>query len=345
LKPMRYVPIRLGDMIIFGESSRTYILCVPKEFEERVKQLEQSLQEQSKKLEEEEIKSLLKKKRKHSNKATKNRKEEEEEEMEEDIEEEGDDEEQYEEEFNEEDELRSKRLRIEDQITSESLFDEDDAFFDRTKSSKETKNVSNEAQIETLHSLTEKKQTAYSELYVLKKQYDQLRNEYQNENKRNVGQQNDEEQDELDKFMNNLDRSMKDEVQKKLSSMEKQIEQLEKTYDELNELIKIATPGNVNLQTKDEKKAEIERDRLTRDMFYQDVKVEKKAVPKTQASTGERGDSIPIPANATILQKKKPIIYGAPPESKLQQATIEGKPKRVMTALRKEEAERNDSNS
>lgn len=138
---------------------------------------------------------------------------------------------------------------------------------------------------------------------------------------------------------------MKDEVQKKLSSMEKQIEQLEKTYDELNELIKIATPGNVNLQTKDEKKAEIERDRLTRDMFYQDVKVEKKAVPKTQASTGERGDSIPIPANATILQKKKPIIYGAPPESKLQQATIEGKPKRVMTALRKEEAERNDSNS
>jgi pSer/pThr/pTyr-binding forkhead associated (FHA) protein len=247
VRGLKYIPVRLGDQILVGESTRSYVLRVDPKYEDHVYSLEERLQRTLKPKQEE---------KKESKKRKKEKLDEEEEDY--------DSDQQYE--YDSEEDRRNKRLRIEDQLGDQHdiyRFDEDDEFFDRTEKIQKPKKKENS--LETIESLTEKQQDVQAQILQLKKQLQIVQGE-------KVKQDEKEEEDELDKFMNQVESNLEELKQEQVQKLNDQINVLQGEFDRLASLIEFIKPANVQLLSEEQIMAEARRDRLLPDMFFKNPK-------------------------------------------------------------------------
>ncbi|KAL9658684.1 hypothetical protein ABK040_005840 [Willaertia magna] len=256
LKPNRYVPLWLGNQILLGMSTRVYVLSVKEGYEEKVKKLEEEIKGRKISLDKE--KPVEKKRVKKDNKLFG------------DLDSDEDEDDNTEDNNNGgyiydfEEDQRNKRLRIEDQFTSEMFEFDDKEFYN-------SKQTSSSSKLEDLDEseLQSRKEQIENQIRNLKRELKQ-ENELIKENKKQI-EEEDEEDDELDKFMNTINTNLISETTQTKQNIQQEIEKLEEELKKVNELLQKSKGSNQKKQQQEKKfsegDAEVIRDRLTRDMF------------------------------------------------------------------------------
>ena len=261
VKPFVYVPVRLGDQLRFGESTRIYVLCSE---DQRAEQLEQSRSQQQEQFIKTEIEKSRKKQKRVQEKTTaaqssKRRREE----NHEQEDEQDDDESQDEEALFEGEDTRA-RLRIEEEVNEDALFDDEDEYFDRTI---QKKLQQKESQVETIDTLLKKRAQLDAKLTVLHKQLSSLHQETIN------GQKKEAEEDSLDSYMSNITSA---ENEKMMHKLQEEIAVLKVEQEHLNKLIEIARPAIQGLKTKDQEIQEFGLDLIRKEMFVENPNKKRK---------------------------------------------------------------------
>eukprot|EP01080_Neovahlkampfia_damariscottae_P003269 gene3269-5712_t len=246
IKSFHYIPLRCGDLLKFGESTRQYV--VSSDDQKALLLSEQQRKIQNKALEEVVKKHVAEKKNLFS-KDDENENESEEDEEEKDV-------------FDEEDEeeLRNKkRLRIEDEVNPYSMFDEDDEFFDRTKKPK-IKKV--KERVETQHTLSKQREKIHLEILELEKRKKEIND--RSTLKQSKNQANEEEDDPLDAYMREMEKKI---VTEDTDNIDESLSSLLEERDRLDKLIDISKPAIATLKTKEQNKEEEKMDVITQNMF------------------------------------------------------------------------------
>lgn len=235
IKPLIYIPLRVGDILKFGESTRIYVVQSddPKAIQ---------LSEEQRVLQNNALKQ--KKKSKHDDQD------------EEDLEKENDSEdEESKKAFEGDDEelTARKRLRIEEEVHDNSLFDDQDEFYDRTlKNKKKEKQI-----IETSETLTRKREDIsrkISELEARKKETEENILKIQVE----------DSEDALDQYMQNVKHNL---IETGTSSIDEEIAKLKEKEKQLNILIEMSKPTIEGIKTDEEKRKEEKLDIIKNSMF------------------------------------------------------------------------------
>ncbi|KAF0984271.1 hypothetical protein FDP41_007448 [Naegleria fowleri] len=258
-KPHRFIPLWLGNSFTLGMSSRSYVLSVKEGYEDAVRKLEDDLRKRKTSFE---IASE-KKKKNESNNNEKKRK---------NYDSEGEEisEDELPEDYDENEDNRNKRLRIEDQLTSEWFEFNEREFYDNTSSKQASSSSTMDKNPSTLEGLVEKQEQLKLHLANMKKE---LETEIQMINDQQQKQQNSssnaEEEDEFEKYMNTINSSLISQNTAKQKQLEKEIKEIEEELSRIQQAITKAKPSTKSAKERKqfEKDAEIMRDRLTRDMF------------------------------------------------------------------------------
>ncbi|KAG2374695.1 hypothetical protein C9374_010439 [Naegleria lovaniensis] len=244
-KPHRFIPLWLGNSFTLGMSSRSYVLSVKEGYEDSVRKLEEDLRKRKTLFE---IKSEKKKKNASTEKKRKNYDSEGEEISEDELPED----------YDENEDNRNKRLRIEDQLTKIDEFIKFIIHHGYEKPSTLEGLVEKQEQLK-LH-LTNLKKELETEIQMIQDQQQQ-----QHSNTSNEG----EEEDEFEKYMNSINSSLISQNTEKQKQLEKEIKELEEELSKIQDAITKAKPSTQSAKDRKqfERDAEIMRDRLTRDMF------------------------------------------------------------------------------
>jgi hypothetical protein len=242
IKPFQYIPLRTGDLLKFGESTRQYIVASD-DIQAQI------LSEEQRKLQNKALEDSLKKKVSKKEE----RKMEEEEEEEEDEE----DKNAFDEE--DEEELRQKkRLRIEEEINPNSIFDEDDEFFDRTLKNKKKKV---HQRVETYQTLSKQREKIHVQILELEKRKKEVN---EKGTKKETLKKEGEEDDPLDAYIKEMEKKIVDED---TTTIDEQLTELFEKRNELDKLIEFSKPAIEGLKTKEQRKEEEKMDVITQHMF------------------------------------------------------------------------------
>jgi hypothetical protein len=242
IKPFQYIPLRTGDLLKFGESTRQYIVASD-DVQAHV------LSEEQRKLQNRTLEDLIKKK--FSKKEVEEKMEDEEEEEEDEEEKNAFDEE-------DEEELRQKkRLRIEEEINPNSMFDEDDEFFDRTLKNKKKKV---QQRVETAQTLSKQREKIHVQILELEKRKKEVN---EKGTKKGVTKE-EEEEDPLDAYIKEMEKKIVDDD---TTTIDEQLADLFEKRNELDKLIELSRPAIEGLKTKEQRKEEEKMDVITQNMF------------------------------------------------------------------------------
>jgi len=273
IKPFIHVPVRLGDQIKFGESTRTYVLSSDDERATRLEETRQQQQQQQ--FIKNEIEDMKKKHLKSSQKQQQSKKRKSRDEDDDNLDDDakGSDDDQDEAALFEGEDARG-RLRIEDEALNEdAMFDEEDEYFDRTRA--KTKKDDN---VETIDSLMKKRANIDAQLNVLQKNLASLQSK-ETANKGNeqapaadataekpAGEAAEEEEDALDSYMKALS---SDHNTKESANISQKIAELQKEHTRLSKLIEIARPAMDGLKSREQEQQDLGIDLIRKEMFVE----------------------------------------------------------------------------
>lgn len=250
-KAFTYIPVRLGDQLSFGDSTRTLVLASN---DARAEILEQTRKTQNQEF----IKSEMEqystdKKRKRAA---------------EDYDIDDDEKDQQASDDDEDakafegEEVRGGRMRVEDEyINEDALFDDQDEYFDRTR-----RNEQGNDTVETIDTLQKKKDILDAKMIALAKQVSDL----QTKKQKNSAQ---DDADELDSYVKQM---MSNEANTDLVKLEAEMEQMKREQERLAKLIQLCKPSIDGLMTQKEAMIDASLDILRKDMFVEQPNKHKK---------------------------------------------------------------------
>ncbi|EFC36936.1 predicted protein [Naegleria gruberi] len=253
-KARKYIPLWLGNSFMIAMSTRSYVLSVGEEDEEAVRKLEDELKRKKTSLELEEIKKKKAEKRKKS------------------YDSDGEEivEDKIPEDYDANEDNRNKRLRIEDQLTSEMYEFDDREFYNSSKKTEDNTISIIDTKPTDMQGLLDKQEQIKLQLVGLRKELDKEIEMLEQQKNSSV---EDEEEDELEKYMATIKTSLITQNTEKKNKIEEEIKKLEDELVQVQDLISKTKPVADKKQNKKQAQdAEIMRDRLTRDMFIQQQK-------------------------------------------------------------------------
>ena len=263
IKPFHYIPLRCGDLLKFGESTRQYIISSDD-------QHALVLSEQQRKIQNKALEEVVKKQffsKKKNSTTTK------------DFEEEDEEDEEDRNAFDEEDEeelRQKKRMRIEEEINPDSMFDEDDEFFNRTKQIK-VKKV--KETVQTQQTLSNQREKIHLQILELEKRKKEINDKSTLKNEKS--EKIEESDDPLDAYMKEMVMKI---VSEDTENIDEQLKNLIEERNQLDKLIEISKPAISGLKTKEQRKQEEKIDVITQDMFVKKKStnpiINQKSIPK-----------------------------------------------------------------
>jgi len=260
-KPQKYIPLWLGNSFIMGMSNRTYILSVKDGMDEQVRQFEDELKKRKTSFEIAELK------KKRAEKRKKNYDSDGEEIIEDELPED----------YDQNEENRNKRLRIEDQLTSEMFeFDERGFYDDTSKRKNDDKNLSTSSLMESnptdMEGLVQKQERIKLHLANLKNELQKEIEMIEEQQSKTLNKKEDDD-DELEMFMTGINTSLIQQNTQKKESLEREIKQLGEELSKVQDAITKTKPTATDKKTLEhqERDGEIIRDRLTREMFIHHI--------------------------------------------------------------------------
>lgn len=317
IAPFRYVPLRIGDQLRFGVSSRVLVVGTSDERahklqESREEERERFVKRQGEKWRQERERLMREEERRQRRQERRQRKK-----LERQMKRARDNELIHDDDYDDDDgddgysdidddgDIIGRRMRVENEfMDNNALFDEDDEFYDRTLRNKKRRtavdNVHDgaETKVETLDSLLEKRTNVTARLVELRKSLDQILQADAERQTKVVqsgegGDKNGQEEKETDDADDTLERYMQGITSTHAAisrgDIEKQIAELEEERNTLNGLIEMARPAIDELAVSHQKNKFSEMDLFTPDMFLRPARTASNRMSATDARVSSSG--------------------------------------------------------